>query len=260
MARPGSPLTSARSGRHASLLRECGSTQDVVRVAAGEGAAEGFVAVADHQTDGRGRRGRTWADTPGESLMFSLLLRPAAPTEALATLALVVGIGLAEALPVPARVRWPNDIVIGGAKVAGILTELELPPAGGRFVIVGVGVNANTPADRLPVTDRLPATSLLVETGERQDRLTLLHEVTAGIDAAYREWEESGFGALRDRFAALDDLAGRAVVLQLGAETVSGTATGVDDTGRLVVALGAGAERRLDAGEVVRVSDETAAR
>ena len=85
------------------------------------------MAVTDHQTAGRGRRGRTWADEPGESLMFSLLLRPTAPTEALAPLALVIGIGLAEALPVTARLRWPNDIVVGGAKVAGILTELETP-------------------------------------------------------------------------------------------------------------------------------------
>ena len=254
MARPGSPLT--RFGRHATLLRECGSTQDVIRVAAVDGAAEGFVAVTDHQTDGRGRRGRAWADEPGRSLMFSLLLRPTAPTEALAPLALVIGIGLAEALPVGARLRWPNDVVVGGAKIAGILTELETPVGGDRYVIVGIGINANTPRDRLPVTDRLPATSLLVETGELQDRLTLLHDVLESIAAAYGSWEESGFAALLDRFRPLDDLAGRAVVLQLGTETVAGRATGVDEAGRLVLTLPGGGERRLDAGEVVRVEDD----
>ncbi len=256
MARPGSPLTSPRLGRHASLHRECGSTQDLVRVAASEGAAEGFVAVADHQTDGRGRRGRTWADEPGESLMFSLLLRPDAPTESLAPLALVIGIGLAEALPVPARLRWPNDIVVGGAKVAGILTELETPAPGDRYVIVGIGINANTPADRLPPTDRLPATSLLAETGQRQDRLTLLHDVTESVDAAYGTWRESGFAALLDRYRSLDDLAGRDVVLRLGGETVAGRAGGIDEGGRLVVTLPGGGQRRLAAGEVVRVEDD----
>ena len=226
-----------------------------MREAAAGRAAEGFVAVADHQTDGRGRRGRTWADEPGESLMFSLLLRPEAPTEALAPLALVIGIGLAEALPVAARIRWPNDIVVGGAKVAGILTELETPVAGDRYVVVGVGINANTRGDRLPPTDRLPATSLLAETGERQDRLALLHDVIDRIEGTYLTWRESGWPALVERFRALDDLAGRGVVLQLGNETVAGTAAGVDDTGRLVVALADGGERRLDAGEVVRVED-----
>jgi BirA family biotin operon repressor/biotin-[acetyl-CoA-carboxylase] ligase len=254
VARPGSPLTS--SGRHVTLLRECGSTQDVVRVAAGAGAAEGFVAVTDHQTDGRGRRGRTWADEPGQSLMFSLLLRPTAPTEALAPLALVIGIGLAEALPVSARLRWPNDIVVGGAKVAGILTELETPVGGDRYVIAGVGINANTPREALPPTDRLPATSLLVETGQQQDRLALLHAVTEGITAAYRTWEEGGFEALLGRFAALDDLAGHDIALQLGAETVAGRAAGVDGAGRLLLELPGGGERRLGAGEVVRVEDD----
>jgi BirA family biotin operon repressor/biotin-[acetyl-CoA-carboxylase] ligase len=254
VARSGSPLT--RFGRHVTLLRECGSTQDIVRVAAAEGAAEGFVAVTDHQTDGRGRRGRTWADEPGQSLMFSLLLRPTAPTEALAPLALVIGIGLAEALPASARLRWPNDVVVGGAKVAGILTELETPAGGDRCVIVGIGINANTPRGGLPATERLPATSLLVETGELQDRLALLHDVTESIAAAYGTWEEAGFAALLDRFRALDGLAGRSVVLQLGAETIAGRATGIDEAGRLVVALSGGGERRLDAGEVVRVEDD----
>jgi BirA family biotin operon repressor/biotin-[acetyl-CoA-carboxylase] ligase len=256
VARPGSPLSSARFGRHASLHRECGSTQDLVRSAAAEGAAEGFMAVTDHQTDGRGRRGRTWADEPGESLMFSLLLRPDAPTEALAPLALVVGVGIAEALPIAARIRWPNDVVIGGAKVAGILMELETPPAGGRYVIVGVGINANTPPERLPATDRLPATSLLIETRQPQDRLALLHDVKDGIEAAYGAWAEQGFASLRDRFGAIDDLAGRGVVLQLGNGTLTGTAAGVDDSGRLLVTLPDGSERRLDAGEVVRVEDD----
>jgi BirA family transcriptional regulator, biotin operon repressor / biotin---[acetyl-CoA-carboxylase] ligase len=256
VARPGSALTP--SGRPVALLRECGSTQDIVRVAASEGAAEGFVAVTDHQTDGRGRRGRTWADEPGQSLMFSLLLRPTAPTEALAPLALVIGIGLSEALPVAARLRWPNDIVVGGAKVAGILTELETPAGGDRYVIAGVGINANTSRAALPPTDRLPATSLLVETGRPCDRLALLHDVTEGISAAYRTWQEAGFEALVDRFAALDDLAGRDVSLQLGTEAVTGRAAGIDRGGRLVVALPGGGERRLDAGEVVRVGDDAA--
>jgi BirA family biotin operon repressor/biotin-[acetyl-CoA-carboxylase] ligase len=123
-------------------------------------------------------------------------------------------------------------------------------------VIVGVGINANTPPERLPATDRLPATSLLIETGQPQDRLALLHDVKDGIEAAYGAWAERGFASLRDQFGALDDLAGRGVVLQLGNGTLTGTAAGVDDSGRLLVTLPDGSERRLDAGEVVRVEDD----
>jgi len=260
VARPGSPLTTARFGQLASVLPDCPSTQDIVRAAAATGAPEGFIAVADHQTAGRGRRGRTWSDEPGQALMFSLLLRPDAPTPELAPLALVLGIAVAEALPVAARLRWPNDVVLDGAKLAGILTELETPADGGRYVVAGIGINVNTPADQLPATDRLPAASLLAATGERQDRLALLHAVTDRIQATYREWEELGFAALFDRFRALDDLAGREVVLQLGDGMAEGVAAGVDVAGRLVVELADGSELRLDAGEVVRVDDDPAGR
>lgn len=258
MAGPGSPLTGARFGRHAALLAECPSTQDVVREAAAAGAPEGYVAVTDHQTAGRGRRGRTWSDEPGAALMCSLLLRPEAPTSELAPLALVLGIAVAESLPAAARVRWPNDVVVGGAKVAGILTELETPADGGRYVVAGIGINVNTPPELLPPTDRLPATSLAIATGERQDRLALLQRLLAAVEDAYGAWARGGFGALLDRFAALDDLAGRRVELQLGTETVAGTAAGVDAGGRLVLRLADGTERLLDAGEVVRVRDGAA--
>jgi BirA family transcriptional regulator, biotin operon repressor / biotin---[acetyl-CoA-carboxylase] ligase len=260
VARPGSPLTTARFGQLASLLPDCPSTQDIARAAAATGAPEGFIAVADHQTAGRGRRGRTWSDAPGQALMFSVLLRPEAPTAELSPLALVLGIAVAEALPVPARLRWPNDVVVDGAKVAGILTELETPAGGGRYVVAGIGINVNAPPDDLPETDRLPATSLLAETGTAHDRLALLHAVTDRIQATYREWEALGFAALFDRFRALDDLAGREVVLQLGDGIAEGVAAGVDAAGRLVLELADGSERRLDAGEVVRVDDDPTGR
>ena len=246
-------MTSARFGQLASLLPDAPSTQDIVRGAAGAMGPEGFVAVADHQTAGRGRRGRVWEDGPGEALMFSMLLRPDTAIDALAPITLVAAIAVAEALPVEARVRWPNDVVIGGAKLAGILAELETPAGRDPYVILGVGINANMPATSLPETDRLPATSLLVETGGIVDRLSLLHAVIDRLQAAYREFEELGFRALFDRWAALDDLAGHELELQLGDGTVAGVSKGVDGAGRLVLTLADGTDRAFDAGEVVRV-------
>jgi BirA family biotin operon repressor/biotin-[acetyl-CoA-carboxylase] ligase len=246
-------MTSARFGQLASLLPDAPSTQDIVRGAAGAMGPEGFIAVAEHQTAGRGRRGRVWEEQPGQALMFSLLLRPDTAVESLAPITLVAAIAIAEALPVAARVRWPNDVVIGGAKLAGILAELETPAERDPYVILGVGINANMPAEALPETDRLPATSLLVETGGIVDRLSLLHGVIDRLQAAYREFEELGFRALFDRWAALDDLAGHAVELELGDVTVEGVAKGVDRSGRLVLTLPDGTDRAFDAGEVARV-------
>jgi BirA family biotin operon repressor/biotin-[acetyl-CoA-carboxylase] ligase len=246
-------MTSARFGQLASLLPDAPSTQDIVRGAAGAMGPEGFIAVAEHQTAGRGRRGRVWEEQPGQALMFSLLLRPDTAVESLAPITLVAAIAIAEALPVAARVRWPNDVVIGGAKLAGILAELETPAERDPYVILGVGINANVPAEALPETDRLPATSLLVETGAIVDRLSLLHDVIDRLQAAYREFEELGFRALFDRWAALDDLAGHAVALELGDLTVEGVAKGVDRSGRLVLTLPDGTDRAFDAGEVARV-------
>ncbi len=172
----------------------------------------------------------------------------------------MLGIAVAEALPVAARLRWPNDVVAGGAKLAGILTELETPAGGGRYVVAGIGINVNTPAGELPETDRLPATSLLAETGERHDRLALLHDVPGRIQATYREWEELGFPALFDRFRALDDLAGRGSCSSSATASWRASAAGVDGAGRLAVQLADGSEHRLDAGEVVRVDDDPAGR
>ena len=247
-------VSSARFGQVASILPDCGSTQDIVRAAALEHAPEGFLAVTDHQTAGRGRSGRTWFSEPGQSLLFSLLLRPDTPPARLAPVTLVAGLAVAEALPVAAHVRWPNDVVVGGAKVAGILTELDVRPDGTSVVFLGVGVNVNVPAEDLPDTDRLPATSLLVELGAPVDRMSLLERVVDSFQAAYREFENRGFRALFDRYAALDALVGAEVTLELGGTTVTGRAAGVDGDGRLVLDLSDG-RRAFDAGEVVRVVD-----
>jgi BirA family biotin operon repressor/biotin-[acetyl-CoA-carboxylase] ligase len=245
-------MSSARFGQLASLLPECTSTQDIVR-AAGALAPEGFVAVTDHQTAGRGRRGRSWLDVPGQALMFSLLLRPHTPLGAVAPVTLAAAIAVAEALPVPARLRWPNDVVVGDAKVAGLIAELETPAGREPFVILGVGINANMPLEAAPPTDRLPATSLMIELGYPVDRLALLHAVIGAVQAAYREFEALGFGALRDRYAAIDDLAGRRVELATGNGVVAGVGRGVDAGGRLLLATSEG-ERAFEAGEVVRVA------
>ena len=186
------------------------------------------MAVADHQTAGRGRRGRTWSDEPGQALMFSLLLRPEAPTVQLAPLALVLGIAVAEALPVPARLRWPNDVVVGGAKLAGILTELETPAGGGRYVVAGIGINVNTPADgfRRPTGSRPRRCS--PRPGERHDRLALLHAVRAGSRPPTASGRSSASWPCSTASVRSTTWPAARSSLQLGDGLTEGVAAGVD--------------------------------
>lgn len=249
------PGTSARFGQLASLLPDCVSTQEIVRATAGLNAPEGFLAVSDFQTAGRGRRGRTWEAEASTSLLFSLLLRPSAPPAELAPLTLVAGIAVAESMPAPARVRWPNDVLIEGAKVAGVIAELETPADRPHHVILGVGINVNQRPRELPPEARVPATSLAIETGHQQDRLSLLLEVVDRIQSAYREFDALGFPALLDRWNSVDELAGREVTVRLAERTISGLARGVDRAGRLLLQDEAGEVHILDAGEVERVED-----
>jgi len=229
-------------------LDACPSTQDVVREQALQGAPAGTVCTAEHQTAGRGRRGRTWTETPGTALMFSYLARPARPPAELGPLSLVVGISLAETLPLGPRLRWPNDLVLGDRKLGGILVELATPPDAAPFAVIGVGINANLTAEQLPPTDRLPATSLRVEGGEPVDRAALRGRLLTALDRDLATFDAEGFGPFAARWAALDQLAGRDLELRLPDGVVAGRCEGVDGDGRLLLD-----GRAYAAGEVERV-------
>ena len=143
-------------------LERVGSTQDELRVLAREGAPAFTVVRADVQDAGRGRRGRSWHTRPGAAMLASVLLRPTRPAAELASLAIVGGLAaarVAQGLGVDARLRWPNDVVVSGRKLAGVLAELVDGPA----ILLGVGMNADAGLDDLPETDGLPPTSLRLE-------------------------------------------------------------------------------------------------
>jgi BirA family biotin operon repressor/biotin-[acetyl-CoA-carboxylase] ligase len=204
---------------HPYVWREtCPSTQELAR-----GMPEGGVAACEEQTAGRGRRGRTWTSPRGAGLLFSLALHPRTPPERLPPLTLVVAGAVAEAAWPEAAVRWPNDVVVDGRKLAGILAEVRAGE-----VVVGIGVNANHGADDLPPDARVAPTSLRLLRGEPVDRAALLADILEAVEARYRAFELDGFAGLER-----DDLRGRQVRLAGGAE---GRSDGVDVQGRLVVA------------------------
>ena len=161
----------------------CESTQRLLAPDAPEGA----LAVADAQTRGRGRLGRRWDAVPGTSLLCSLVLRPPVEPERLPELSLVAGRACAEAIAeitgLEPTIKFPNDVLLGGRKVAGILAEAS----GGR-VVLGIGVNVNQDAEELPRGTRIPATSLRLEYGRPLDRGALLVALLARLEEHYDAW------------------------------------------------------------------------
>ncbi len=177
------PLLRGRFGRVYHYAERCPSTQRMFA----ETDEEGTVAVAEEQTHGRGRLGRSWHAPSRTSVLISILLRPAVDPARLPELSLVAGGAVAEAIVevtgVEPAIKFPNDVLLGGRKVAGILAE----SSEGR-VILGIGVNANQTQDELPAEAETEPTSLRVELGESVDRARLLAAILARLETAYDKW------------------------------------------------------------------------
>ena len=177
------PRLHGRLGRDYRFVARCASTQRLLPA----GAPEGAVAVADEQTEGRGRLGRRWLAPPGTSLLCSVVLRPAVASERLPELTVVAGEACADAIRAVAglapTLKFPNDVLVAGRKVAGLLAEASE----GR-VVLGIGVNVHQAAHELPEGTDPPATSLDLETGTRVDRRDLLVELLARLEGRYDEW------------------------------------------------------------------------
>jgi BirA family transcriptional regulator, biotin operon repressor / biotin---[acetyl-CoA-carboxylase] ligase len=214
----------------------CASTQELLDPT----MVEGTVAVADFQTSGRGRIGRSWEAPPGEALLASVLLKPPVDRP-LPQLALVAGVAVADALErltgLAVQIKWPNDVMLRRTKVAGILAE-----ARDGAVALGIGVNLNQTRDRLPER----AGSLRTETGLEWDRGEVLEAVLADLGLRYDQWRAGGLDAVYEGLGARDFLRGR----QVSVEGTSGVAELIDRDGRLRIAVGHGESVTVESGEV----------
>jgi len=227
------------TGLTVEVVEEAASTNALVIERARSGAAEGLVIAAEHQTAGRGRLDRTWETPPRSGLTFSVLLRPTAPTASWPWLPLLAGYAVDKALKAAgyeASVKWPNDVLLDGRKVAGILVE-RVDTGAGPAAVVGIGLNVGMTAEELPVPE---ATSLAVaSSGEVPDRTALLVSLLASLSEAYAALQEGGDLAgirLAESYAAACSTIGRVVRVVLpSGEELTGTANGIDPSGRLLV-------------------------
>jgi len=228
------------------------STNRLAAELARGGAVEGTVVLAEQQTAGRGRLGRSWVSPARVNLYCSVVLRPALPPLEVPRLTLVAGIAVAEAIaatvPLRAEIKWPNDVLLDGRKVAGVLTELEAETERVRFVIVGIGVNLNAARADFPPELQRKATSLALATGAPVDRAAFTGRLLTALEGAYATFLRGGFAALRHRYEELHCLTGRAVTVDVK-PPLAGTVRGVDDGGALLVESN-GEVHRVVSGEV----------
>jgi BirA family biotin operon repressor/biotin-[acetyl-CoA-carboxylase] ligase len=229
------PLLRGRFGRPYRYEDEVETTQALV----GPDDPEGAVAVADHQTAGRGRLGRPWTAPPGTGIQVSVLLRPStgAPIQ---QLSLVGGLAVAEtveaALDLSVQIKWPNDVMVDRRKVAGVLAE-----ARDGIVVLGIGLNVNQTREELPADARVPAASLRTVDSVVRDRAPLLADLLLRLEHAYDAWTGGGLDAVFGGIGSRDFLRGRRVSVD-GLEGVGG---GLDRHGRLLVD-----GRAVESGEV----------
>jgi BirA family biotin operon repressor/biotin-[acetyl-CoA-carboxylase] ligase len=254
-------LTRAGIGEPLEVFDSLPSTNArlVARIAAGQG---GGVCVAEHQSAGRGRRGRAWHSPFGQNLYLSISQPYEVGPAALAGLSLAIGTALAQLLAglgaAAVGIKWPNDLLCRGRKLGGILIELQGDTQGPCWAVVGIGINVNMLADDSGLIDQ-PWTSLAQETGRAWDRSALAAQVIAAVHAAMAGFPAQGLAPWLNAYARFDLLAGRVIDVDWAGERIAGVACGIDGNGALLVDCD-GARRALWGGEVtVRAGRESAA-
>ena len=252
-------LSASRLGKKFHYFDDIGSTNTAARSLAEGGAMEGEVVIADAQSAGRGRLGRRWASSPFANLYFSLVLRPKLAPAEVPQITLMAAVALADTVaafvPDAPTIKWPNDILIGGKKVAGILTELSCTAERVHYVILGIGINLNYPAEMMPVDIRQRATSVLHLTGAPVSRESVLKRLIHDLDRCYGDLEDFGFTPLAARWQARFALRDRRVRVELLDQTVTGVARGIDRDGALLLEDDNGMLLRIVAGDVIPVEN-----
>jgi BirA family biotin operon repressor/biotin-[acetyl-CoA-carboxylase] ligase len=241
-------------GRDIRVFQSTASTNDLVERLARDGLDEGLVVFAESQTKGRGRLGRTWHSPAGRGLWFSLLLRPNLRPQAATQLTIVAATALARAIReqtgLKPGIKWPNDILIRGRKVVGILTELSAELDHVKHITLGIGVDVNQRADEFPVEMRKLATSLSLEAGRAVNRADLAAAILIELDRDYRRLREGQFARLAEEWEAQCVTLGRPVSIIVGGRVVAGRAESLDDDGALLLRTEHGRLERIIGGDV----------
>lgn len=246
---------SAVIGRDIQVFEETASTNDVVEKLARDGVKEGAVVFAESQTKGRGRLGRKWSSPTHKGLWFSVLLRPNLHPVETTQLTVISATALRRAIKtvtgLSVEIKWPNDLLLGGKKVAGILTEMSAEVDRVRHVILGIGLDVNQDANEFAGELRPLATSLKIELGEEIDRAELAAEILHELDVDYVRVCVRKFPEVADEWEAACVTIGKNVTVHMGERRFRGRAESLDDDGALLVRTEHGHLERVIGGDVI---------
>ncbi|MBT3194323.1 MAG: biotin--[acetyl-CoA-carboxylase] ligase [Verrucomicrobia bacterium] len=231
-----------------------GSTNTEARRLAEKGAPSGTLVVAEEQTSGKGRKSRDWASPKQMGIYATLILRPTLPIEETPLLTLMVAVATCEAITaatgISATIKWPNDILVNGKKVAGILTEVSSEVDRVEFALIGIGLNVNTPVDSLPKRVIFPATSLAKEAGAPQARAIILAHWLEQVETEYAQLAEGDRKGLLDHWKSLTSIIGRRATIQRVNDNACGTIEDIDSDGALLLITADGERLRVLSGDV----------
>lgn len=248
-------LTTQTFGRTLHVLTQTASTNDVAKMLAQQGAPEGTVVLAEHQTQGRGRQGRSFASPGGVGIYLSLLLRPRVEVSRFPQLTLCVAVAVADALTEGGALlidlKWPNDVCIRGKKVAGILTEGVLLPHVSPAVIIGIGINVNTTLGHLPPDLHTQVTSLALATGHFWARPPLIALLLSHLERLYQTFQQVGIAPILSQWLHYSRVVGRRARFPQEHGMATGVVLGLDDDGALVVQDAVGQQHRVVSGGVI---------
>ena len=246
-------------GREIVFFDTIDSTSKVLRQAAARGAAEGTVVLANEQTHGRGRLNRTWVSPPGVGIYLSILLRPSGPPAPVHLFTFLPAVATARALRhvsgLPVFIQWPNDVMLRGRKLAGVLAEMRGLESRDPEVVIGIGINVNHTASHLPAELHDVATSLALATGRTFARTRVVQELLREMDRGYALLQAGQGSPIIEEWRRLcPSHYGKPVVVAGGsAGVIRGTTRGIDDDGALLVERANGGLERVAFGEVRRV-------
>ncbi|KAB2953087.1 biotin--[acetyl-CoA-carboxylase] ligase [Heliorestis acidaminivorans] len=249
-----SVLETKKFGRNYIYYHSINSSNEKAKEFAREGAEEGTVVLAEEQQAGKGRLGRTWHSPLGLGLYLSIILRPSIPLALTPQITLLTALSIAKTIEkmtsLGPAIKWPNDILLDGKKVCGILTELSAEMDGVKHIVVGIGLNLNQEATDFPTAVTSQASSVSMQAGEKVDRLAFFNKLLMQLEDDYEHWLEQGFSAIRQQWLDRAVGLGDTVRVIAGSAQWQGRMEGIDDMGALLVRNKAGEIQQLMSGEV----------
>lgn len=241
-------------GKQIIFFETVGSTNTAAMGFAEKGYPDGTVIIADAQTRGKGRLGRTWVSPPGKNLYMSVILKPEIPPTDATILTLMTAVACASAVKkltsIPVSIKWPNDLIVGNKKLCGILTEIRADMDRISTAVIGIGININLETQDMPDDIKTLATSIKLETGEPQSRTVFAVEILKGIDKWYDVLIRLGKKIIIEEWLQLSSTIGQTVTVTTGNTVLTGIAEGIDNEGMLILKLPDASFKKISAGDL----------